>query len=150
MRLFWYFNVSVSLTKTGLFFPLKLNAQYNYITILNKLKQAQKSESSEVQFCSLSSFCIYLLTKIKPTMLFQKEEMTTYIFTSRKFPRSILPSSVKNTCNGALSLKYHTGCWLFFTATCKSELGGPWDKFWNITIGRRVLADVPGCTCGTY
>jgi len=69
--------------------------------------------------------------------------------TSKKAERSIIPSSVKSTWNENLSLKYHTGCWLFLTATCKSELGGPWDMFWNITIGRSVLAEVPGCNCGT-
>lgn len=30
--------------------------------------------------------------------------------TSRKLARSILPSSVNNTCNEILSLKYHTVC----------------------------------------
>lgn len=78
-----------------------------------------------------------------------KKDQIMKRYTSRKLDRSILPSSVKNTWNKILSLKYHTGCWLFFTATCKTELGGPWDMFWNMTIGRSVLADVPGCNCGT-
>jgi len=82
-------------------------------------------------------------------MAVKRDQMNGKVYTSRKAARSILPSSVKNAWNKILSLKYHTGCWLFFKATCKTELGGPWDMFWNITIGRSVLADVPGCNCGT-
>lgn len=68
---------------------------------------------------------------------------------SRKLWRSIFPSSNSSAWRGTLSLKYQTGCWLFFTATCSSELGGPGRTFWNSTIGRSVVADDPGCSGGT-
>lgn len=81
----------------------------------------------------------------------EKRRKTKHIslFTSRKLARSIFPSSTKKTCSGILSLKYHTGCWLFFTATCSVEFGAPGEIFWNGTICRSVLADAPSCNGGT-
>ena len=138
---------------------------YGLITKLTKLFKISQMHTA---------FCVTQMTKLIKSMKLCKKNWKLYAsqvielwianllqlcqrikqmgerYTSRKLERSILPSSVKNTCNKNLSLKYHTGCWLFFTATCKSELGGPCDIFCNVTIGRCVLADIPGCSCGTW